>query len=93
MVSFPLLHMVESGALKAHAKRVEFRLWQNPDQLRVLLANDEIDYSAVPVNLPALVAGRGLPVRLLNVSVWGSSGWSAVIWRSRALLTSGVRNW
>lgn len=84
VVSFPLLHMVESGALKAHAKRVEFRLWQNPDQLRVLLANDEIDYSAVPVNLPALVAGRGLPVRLLNVSVWG------IIWLvSRDLAIQG----
>ncbi|MCY1388835.1 hypothetical protein D9M71_36180 [compost metagenome] len=71
VVSFPLLHMVETGALKEHAGRVEFRLWQNPDQLRVLLANDEIDYSAAPVNLPALMAGRGLPVRLLNVSVWG----------------------
>lgn len=71
VVSFPLLHMVESGALEAHAQRVEFRLWQNPDQLRVLLANDEIDYSAAPVNLPALMAGRGQPVRLLNVSVWG----------------------
>lgn len=71
VVSFPLLHMVESGALKAHAQHVEFRLWQSPDQLRVLLANDEIDYSAAPVNLPALMAGRGQPVRLLNVSVWG----------------------
>lgn len=71
VVSFPLLHMLESGALDGLAERVEFRLWQNPDQLRVLLANDEIDYSAAPVNLPALMAGRGQPVQLLNVSVWG----------------------
>ena len=71
VVSFPLLHMVESGALQQYAERVEFRLWQNPDQLRVLLAKNELDYSAAPVNLPALMAGRGQPVRLLNVSVWG----------------------
>ncbi|MCY1400522.1 hypothetical protein D9M71_156130 [compost metagenome] len=71
VVSFPLLHMIESGALKDQAERVEFRLWQNPDQLRVLLAKDEVDYSAAPVNLPALMAGRGQPVKLLNVSVWG----------------------
>lgn len=71
VVSFPLLHMLESGGLADVAERVEFRLWQNPDQLRALLAKDEIDYSAVPVNLPALLAGRGQPVRLLNVSVWG----------------------
>lgn len=71
VVSFPLLHMVESGALQQYAERVEFRLWQNPDQLRVLLAKNELDYSAAPVSLPALMAGRGQPVRLLNVSVWG----------------------
>lgn len=71
VVSFPLLHMIESGALRDHAERVDFRLWQNPDQLRALLANGELDYSAAPVNLPALMAGRGEPVRLLNVSVWG----------------------
>ncbi|WP_169938017.1 ABC transporter substrate-binding protein [Pseudomonas multiresinivorans] len=71
VVSFPLLHMVETNALAEYAERVEFHLWQNPDQLRVLLAKNELDYSAVPVNLPALMAGRGQHVRLLNVSVWG----------------------
>lgn len=71
VVSFPLLHMLESGALAQYAERVEFRLWQNPDQLRVLLANEEIDFTAAPSNLPALLANRGQPVRLLNISVWG----------------------
>lgn len=71
VVSFPLLHMLDSGALGEHAARVEFRLWQNPDQLRVLLANDAIDFTAAPSNLPALLANRGQPVRLLSISVWG----------------------
>ena len=71
VVSFPLLHMIDSGALKSHADWVTFRLWQNPDQLRVLLANDQVDYTAAPANLPALLANRGEPVRLLNISVWG----------------------
>lgn len=71
VVSFPLLHMVDSGALAEHAERVEFRLWQNPDQLRVLLANEAIDFTAAPSNLPALLANRGQPVRLLSISVWG----------------------
>ncbi len=71
VVSFPLLHMIDSGALKSHADRVTFRLWQNPDQLRVLLANGQVDYTAAPANLPALLANRGEPVRLLNISVWG----------------------
>ncbi|MFT0532617.1 ABC transporter substrate-binding protein [Castellaniella hirudinis] len=70
-VSFPLIHMVESGALADWADQVEFRHWKNPDQLRVLLAKEQVDFSATPVNLPAIMANRGLPVRLLNVSVWG----------------------
>ncbi|MCK9538230.1 hypothetical protein [Dokdonella sp.] len=71
VVSFPLLHMVDSGALKPWADRLEFRFWQGPDQLRTLLLDNQIDVSAAPSNLPALLANRGQPVRLLNVSVWG----------------------
>ncbi len=70
-VSFPLIHMAETGALADWADTVEFRHWKNPDQLRVLLAKQEVDFSATPVNLPAIMANRGMPVRLLNVSVWG----------------------
>lgn len=71
LVTFPLLHMLETKALKDYTDRLEFRLWQSPDQLRVLLAKKEIDFSAAPSNLPALMANRGEPVRLLNISVWG----------------------
>lgn len=71
VVSFPLLHMVETDALKPWATKVDFRFWQGPDQLRSMLVNGQIDVSASPSNLPALLANRGQPVRLLNVSVWG----------------------
>jgi len=71
VVTYPLIHMVESGALKEYADTVEFRVWQTPDQLRVLLAKHEIDFSAAPSNLPALMFNRGDPVKLLNISVWG----------------------
>jgi NitT/TauT family transport system substrate-binding protein len=71
VVTFPLLHMVETQALKQYTDKLEFRLWQSPDQLRVLLAKKEIDFSAAPSNLPAPMANRGEPVRLLNISVWG----------------------
>lgn len=71
VVTFPLLHMVETDALADYTDKLIFRLWQNPDQLRVLLAKKQIDFSAAPSNLPALMANRGDPVRLLNISVWG----------------------
>ena len=38
-VSFPLIHMAETGALSNWAGTVEFRHWKSPVQLRVLLAN------------------------------------------------------
>lgn len=68
--SLPLLHMLDSGALDAYAEHVEFRQWDGPDQLRALLLQGQIDYSAAPVILPALLRNRGEPVRLLNTSVW-----------------------
>lgn len=71
VVSFPLMHMVETGALHRRVDTLEFRLWRSPDQLRTMLLNDHIDVSAAPSNLPALLANRGQPARLLNVSVWG----------------------
>jgi len=71
VVSYPLMHMVATGALAEHADSLRFRLWQTPDQLRTLLVNGELDFSAAPCTLPALLHNRGMPVRLLNISVWG----------------------
>lgn len=71
VVSYPLMHMAATGALDAHAGQVRFRLWQTADQLRSLLVNDGVDFSAAPCTLPALLRNRGMPVRLLNISVWG----------------------
>ena len=71
VVSFPLMHMVASGALNTVADKVEFRPWQSVDQLRALLTSGAIDFTATPSNLPALLANKGEAVRLLNVSVWG----------------------
>lgn len=71
VVTYPLIHMVETQALSEHVGKLQFRLWQNPDQLRVLLAKKEIDYSAAPSTLPALMFNKGQSVKLLNISVWG----------------------
>lgn len=71
VVSYPLMHMAATGALAEHAAQLRFRLWQTPDQLRTLLVNQEVDFSAAPSTLPALLHNRGLPVRLVNISVWG----------------------
>ncbi|NYT22918.1 ABC transporter substrate-binding protein [Alcaligenaceae bacterium] len=70
-VSFPLLHMVESGALADVADKVEFTTWNNPDQLRALALEGQADFMAMPTNVAANLYNRGVPLRLVNVSVWG----------------------
>ncbi len=75
-VSNPLVHMVESGALKDVAEVVEFRPWKDPDQLRVLAlsggdAKAAADFVAMPTNVAANLYNRGVKLQLLNVSTWG----------------------
>src|SRR5690554_2455034 len=70
-VSYPLLHMLESGALEQLAERVEFRLWSNPDQLRALTLEGGADFTAMPTNVAANLYNRKVPLQLVNVSVWG----------------------
>lgn len=71
VVSYPLMHMVETGALSAHAKEVQFRLWESHDQLSTLLTQNRLDYTAAPSTLPALLFNKGQNTRMLSVSVWG----------------------
>lgn len=70
-VSFPLMRLVDSGALAELAHQVEFRAWSNPDQLRALVVGGEADFVAAPTNVAANLYNRGVPLRLLDVSVWG----------------------
>ncbi len=70
-VSYPLIHMVESGALRDVAEKVEFVAWKDPDQLRVLALEGKADFVAMPSNVAANLYNRGVPLKLLNVSTWG----------------------
>ena len=36
-ISHPLFHIIQENSLKDIANKVEFRLWQNPDELRAIL--------------------------------------------------------
>ena len=73
-VSHPIIHMIESGALKDVAENVEFRLWKNPDELRAMSLKKDVDFIAIPTNVAANLHNRGVDIKLLNVSVWGILG-------------------
>ena len=73
-VSHPLIHMVSTGALDDVAKKVEFKLWKNPDELRALTIKGGADFIAVPSNVGANLYNKGVDIQLLNISVWGILG-------------------
>lgn len=72
-VSYPLIHMAESGALKDIAETVEFVPWKDPDQLRVLAIDGKgkADFIAMPSNVAANLYNRGVRLQLVNISTWG----------------------
>lgn len=73
-VSHPFFHMQKSEALKDLGKDIEFKLWKNPDELRALVLNSDVDFIAVPTNVAANLYNKGVKIKLLNVSVWGILG-------------------
>ncbi|MBS9782286.1 MAG: ABC transporter substrate-binding protein [Arcobacter sp.] len=73
-VSHPFMHMMQSDVLKDLGKKIEFRLWKNPDELRALVLNKEVDFMAIPTNVAANLYNKGVDIKLLNVSVWGILG-------------------
>lgn len=73
-VSNPLIHMVESGALKDVAETVEFRPWNGTDQLKLMALGKgdfKADFVAMPSNVAANLYNRGVKLKLMNISIWG----------------------
>jgi len=71
LVSFPLIHMLESKALSDFAVEVKFITWSNPDQLRALVLGSQADFIAMPTNLAANLYNKNIKLNLVNVSNWG----------------------
>ena len=70
-VSYPLIRMAESGALADVAEQVEFVSWKSPDQLRAMAVNKSADFLAMPSNVPANLYNKGVPLKLLSITIWG----------------------
>ena len=71
VVSFPLIHMIETGALEDYVKSVRWETWTNPDQMRVAVLRGKADFAAMPSNVVANLYNRGAPVEWVTVSTWG----------------------
>ena len=71
LVSYPLMRIADSGALKDVAEQVEFSTWKSPDQLRALAIQPSADLVAMPSNVAANLYNRGVPLKLLDITTWG----------------------
>ena len=70
-VTHPMAYMIEAGLLDDVAGEVELVVWDNPDQLRSLIAGGQAHFAAVPSYVASVFYNKGVPVRLLNISAWG----------------------
>ncbi|WP_028603885.1 ABC transporter substrate-binding protein [Ottowia thiooxydans] len=70
-VSNPLIHLAAQAKAPGLAEHIVFKPWRDPDQLRALAMRAEADFVAMPTNVAANMYNRGVPLKLVNVSVWG----------------------
>ena len=70
-VSHPIFYMIENDVLKDLGKKIEFKLWNSPDELRALVINNSVDFIALPTNVAANLYNKNIDLKLLNVSIWG----------------------
>ncbi len=70
VVSYPLMVMAKQQTLAKSGINLEFVRWKNPDQLRAMVIDKQVDFSAMPSNLAAIFYNRGHKLSLVNISVW-----------------------
>ena len=63
--SILLARVVDAGLLAAAAPNATFRLWHDPDELRAGVVSGRTRLFSTPTHLPANLANRGLPIKLL----------------------------
>jgi NitT/TauT family transport system substrate-binding protein len=69
--SVALARLVEDRAFEGVAESAEFLLWKTPDEMRARITSGQAHVSGLPVNVAATLYNKGLPIRLVNVYIWG----------------------
>ena len=52
------------------AQKTTLTFWSNPAQLQVIVSSGQADFVALPTNSAALYYNKGIPVKLLDCSIW-----------------------
>ncbi|NER04533.1 MAG: ABC transporter substrate-binding protein, partial [Okeania sp. SIO3C4] len=71
MITILLAYLAEQSSIKNLVETVDFRIWKTHDQLRADAVSGKLQVSATPTSLAANLYQRKVPIKLLNVLVWG----------------------
>lgn len=69
--SITLAHAVARGALSDIARKVSFRAWRNPDEMRAGITSGTMGLVVMPTVVAANLYNRGIGLRLVNVMTNG----------------------
>lgn len=69
-LAIPMVYLVVNNRLGAIAHEIEFFIWENPGQLRAIIAGGQADLVTLPSNAAAVFYNKGLGVQLLDITVW-----------------------
>ena len=71
-MSIPLAYLVVNDKLADVADEVELVIWENQNQLRAIVVDEQGDFVTMPSNNAAIFYNTDLDVQLLDISVWNA---------------------
>jgi NitT/TauT family transport system substrate-binding protein len=69
-MAIPLAYITVNDKLSAIAEETELVIWENPDQLKAIIAGNQGDFVTLTSNAAATFYTKGLGGQLLDISVW-----------------------
>ncbi|MGX9367294.1 ABC transporter substrate-binding protein [Desulfoplanes sp. PS50] len=70
-LAMPMAYIVENNLLGEVAEEVDLVIWNTPDQLRAMMARGQANFVSVPSNVAGIFYNKGVPLKLVRVSIWG----------------------
>jgi NitT/TauT family transport system substrate-binding protein len=69
-LSIPLAYIAEHNSLASVSQKTSFAIWANPTQLQAIISGGQGDFVALPTNSAAIFYNKGVPLQLLDCSIW-----------------------
>jgi NitT/TauT family transport system substrate-binding protein len=69
-MAIPMAYLKVNNRLAGVAAETDLVIWENPDQLKAIVAGKQGDFVTVPSNTAAIFYNKGLELQLLDISVW-----------------------